>query len=181
MEQIKVIFFLLGSIFAQENSRIASAITEVTVDVPQKTITITQQHIFTASETETDYDLTKKQLKDIIQNQTLSEDLKEFCLQELVFEKAANQLNATIVLSYKKMEDLRSMGLFTTKEGQLSHIHIPDWNISSEQGTLKGKYWYFSVDTPFSFTIDMNTKMNASYKDKLQSLLPVWEELTGAK
>lgn len=181
MEQIKVIFFLLGSIFAQENSRIASAITEVSVDVAQKTITIEQQHIFTASENETDYNFTKTQLKDIIEKRTLSKDLKEFRLKKLEFAKADNKLNATIVLSYQKMEDLRTMGLFTTKEGELSHIEIPDWNIATKQGSLKGKYWYFPVDNPFSFTIDMNAKMNASYKDKLQSLLPVWKKIKEKK
>ncbi|WP_340199420.1 hypothetical protein [Ascidiimonas sp. W6] len=177
MEQIKVIFFLLGSIFAQENSRIASAITQIQVDVVQKTIQIEQQHVFTASESTAAFDRTKAQLKDIIENTKLSEELKNFQLKSLVFSKEADKLNATILLTYKSKEDLRAMGLFTTKEGELSHINIPDWKISTKEGMLKEKYWYFPVDRPFTFTIDMNEKMNASYKDKLQSLLPVWEKM----
>jgi hypothetical protein len=153
MEQIKVIFFLLGSFFAQENCRIASAITEVQVDAPQKIIEIRQQNLFTTLENEAVFKYTQKQFFIIVKQPQLSKELKNFTLKSLDFVKDGRKLHATIKLSYESTEDLKAMGIFTTKEGALSHINVKDWNMASNDGTLNGKYWNFDSGKPFTFKL----------------------------
>lgn len=182
IEKVKVIFFLLGSIFAQENCRIASADTRVTVDVPQKTISIMQENLFTTLENEANYKYTQKQFYEIVKQPKLSKELGNFTLESLDFLKDGKKLHAMIKLRFKSAEDLRYMGLYLSKQkDSLAHVNVKEWKISSEEGTLNDKYWFFDMAKPFTFSFDLNDKMQRKYDDKVSGLLPVYEAIMAWK
>lgn len=150
MVEIKVILFILSSFFALDNTPFIAETAMITVDPKNKSIVIEQQNLFTIIKTENDSTQTKNALTKIL-NQDIT--LSAFKNSEhRLHLNSKGKLDAKITLHYNTDSDLEILSIQKNRAGLFSLINIPDWKISSEEGTLNGSYWNFEIDKPFTIT-----------------------------
>ncbi|MDE0536717.1 hypothetical protein [Tenacibaculum sp. L6] len=175
MEVIKIVFFVLG-VFFGEDSRIGAEKTTVTVNSKEKEVIIVQEGLFALIKNEQDSVQVNSELEKIIARNWRKE-IKSYPSKSCTFHTTEEgNLNAKIILKYPSENVLRDFALDFNKEAkEFSLINIPDWNVETEDGALKGNYWRFSADDSFTFIVTPFKNMPDRFKSVKRSLLPIWE------
>lgn len=155
MEEIKIIFFVLGTFLGSEN-RIAADKTTITIHPETKTILIQQESLFSLIRTREDSSAASRQLSEISRNDAVwRPKLKSYRVKTCeLYNDVTGNLNAKIFLKYSKTEDLKDYGLSFNPEGYFSFISFPEDNLRTNDGRLNGNYWHFDADKPFTFTLE---------------------------
>ncbi|CAM1364109.1 conserved hypothetical protein [Tenacibaculum sediminilitoris] len=175
MEVIKIAFFVLG-VFFGENSRIAAEKTTVSVNPKEQTITIAQENIFTLINNEQDSIQVNTELKKVVARNWRKEIEAYPSKSCIVYVTNEGNLNAKIILNYPSEKMLKDFALgFNQKAKEFSLINIPDWNVETKDGVLKGNYWRFSADDNFTFVVTPFKNMPDKFKSAKRSLRPIWE------
>ena len=159
MEQIKILFFVLGSFFGIEEGRIAAEKTTVTVYPESQEIEIIQENLFTIIQSEKDSTIVVEQWKAIInskeENSSWAKELDNFTVKKLTFSTSNKTIQPHVMLHYSTEKDLRAIGIwYDAAKNQFSINHNPRDNIKTKGGKLEGNYWVFNGDTSFGFTIE---------------------------
>ena len=175
MEVIKIAFFVLG-VFFGENSRIGAEKTTVTVNPKEQKVTIVQENIFALIVKEGDSLQVSSELKKIIARNWRKE-IETYPSKSCTFYVTDNgNLNAKIILNYPSEKELKDFALdFNQETKEFSLINIPDWNVETEDGALKGNYWRFSADDSFTFVVTPFKNMPDKFKSVKRNLKPIWE------
>ncbi|MDE1208261.1 hypothetical protein [Tenacibaculum larymnensis] len=175
MEVIKIAFFVLG-VFFGENSRIGAEKTTVTINPNEQTIIIVQENIFALIANESDSMQVSSELKKVVTRNWRKEIESYPSKSCTLYVTDEGSLNAKITLKYPSEHVLRDFALDFNKEAkEFSLINIPDWNVETEDGVLKGNYWRFSADNSFTFVVTPFKNMPDRFKSVKRSLLPIWE------
>lgn len=175
MEVIKIAFFVLG-VFFGENSRIGAEKTTVTINPNKQTITIVQENIFALIANEADSMQVSLELEKVIARNWRKE-IETYPSKSCTFYVTdKGDLNAKIILKYPSENVLRDFALDFNKEAkEFSLINIPDWNVETEDGGLKGNYWRFSANNSFTFVVTPFKSMPDKFKGAKRNLKPIWE------
>ncbi|MDX8554621.1 hypothetical protein MK851_13440 [Tenacibaculum sp. 1B UA] len=175
MEVIKIVFFVLG-VFFGENSRIGAEKTTVTVNPKEQTVTIVQENIFALIVKEGDSLQVSSELKKIIARNWRKE-IETYPSKSCTFYVTDNDnLNAKIILNYPSEKELKDFALdFNQETKEFSLINIPDWNVETEDGALKGNYWRFNADDNFTFVVTPFKNMPDKFKSAKRSLTSIWK------
>ncbi|MGG6231844.1 hypothetical protein [Tenacibaculum sp. SDUM215027] len=175
MEVIKIVFFVLG-VFFGENSRIGAEKTTVTVNPKEQTVTIVQENIFALIVKEGDSLQVSSELKKVIARNWRKE-IEGYPSKSCTFYVTDDSnLNAKIILNYPSEKDLKDFALdFNHETKEFSLINIPDWNVETEDGALKGNYWRFRADNSFTFVVTPFKNMPDKFKNAKRSLTPIWK------
>lgn len=175
MEVIKIAFFVLG-VFFGENSRIGAEKTTVTINPNEQTIIIVQENIFALIANETDSMQVSSELKKVVARNWRKEIESYPSKSCTLYVTDEGSLNAKITLKYPSENVLRDFALdFNEEAKEFSLINIPDWNVETEDGALKGNYWRFSANNSFTFVVTPFKNMPDRFKGVKRSLLPIWE------
>lgn len=184
MEVIKIIFFVLGSFFGMENSYIIADKTHVTVDPDKRIITIAQENLFTIIRDKRDSIKITNELYRIgnpAAKETRHEWIEEFASYEfktldMISDHEQEKLNANIKLKYNTKEQLKDFAIeYITEENSYAIINIPEWNIETTTGVLKGNFWYFKDE--ISFSLSPAKTMLDEYKKHKKGLYTYWEKI----
>lgn len=159
MEQIKILFFVIGSFFGMEDARIAADKTTVTIDPISRQIEIIQEDLFAVIQSESDTTLVMQQWKFINQpnvpKEAWAKDLDSLSLNDFSLKSSEKSIRPHMIFNYNKPSDLRVMGVwYDAAKNQFSINEIPRQNIKTKQGELAGNYWIFDDASPFSFTLE---------------------------
>lgn len=160
MEQIQIIFFILGSFFGMEEGRIGAAKTTVTIHPHNQEVKIVQEKLFAAIEHESDKTVALEQWDTLFNwqetNSAWATELDSFSHKAVTYKKVNNNTQATITLEYSDQKDLSTMGIWYNKENKKFSVnHIPKQHLKTNDGILEGNYWVFKDDKPFSFTLEL--------------------------
>ncbi|WP_299011312.1 hypothetical protein [uncultured Tenacibaculum sp.] len=175
MEVIKIVFFVLG-VFFGENSRIGAEKTTVTVNSKEKEVVIVQEGLFALIKNERDSIQVNSELERIIAR-NWREEIKAYPSKSCTFHTTKEgNLNATIILNYSSVKDLKNFALeFNEETKEFSLINIPDWNIETRQGELKGNYWKFQGNNEFTFIVTPFKNMPEKLINAKKNLRPILE------
>jgi len=179
MELIKIMFFALGTFFGIENSQIGAEKTTVTIDPNAKTITVIQENLFTLIRHEADSLLISEQLTAILKEASTekSQSPEEGSKSLSFYTSGKDNLNAKIEITYTNHKDLKDYAIDCSEDGSYSLINYPSWKLSTEDGTLKDKYWNFDGDATFEFILEPFKELPAEYEVYKKNLFPMWQEL----
>lgn len=177
MEEIKILFFVLGTFFGNSESRIIADHATVTINPMSKTIEIHQIDLFTILVQREDSLQISSELKEIKgkiiawRPELAVYPVKSYRLTP--GEKGT--LQAKILLHYKSHKDLEDYG-FVLKDGYFSFRTFPDDYIQTDDGKLKDGFWHFSASKPFTFT-QKPQHIAERFKPHTKGLLPIWEKI----
>lgn len=180
MEQIKILFFIVGTFFGVEQSRIISEKTTVTINPEEKTITILQENLIALIKNKSDSLKVQNELKKITQpNQLWSSEFTGYIKKEKEFYISEDKqyLNLSLTLTYTAITDLKAFGIDKNKEGDLSMTNYPKSHTKSADGILGERYWNFEANKPFTFTEEPLTDIPEEYRKFKMSLLPFWKTI----
>ena len=178
MELIKVVFFIIGTYFGVENSRVLAEKTTVMINPEEKTIIILHENVVSLFKNTEDSLKARTELKAITQPQhQWSSEFNDYSKKEKCFfiSDDSRALNSKISLTYVSETDLKAFGIDLNPEGQLSMVNVPESHIKSTDGKLGERYWNFERNRPFTFTIEPFTNIPDKYKSQKKSLLPIWQ------
>ena len=180
MEEIKILFFIVGTFFGVDQSLVISETTTVTINPEEKTIVILQENLISLIQNESDSLKVLAELKLISQPEhQWSSEFKDFSNKAKCFYISDNEktLNSKISLTYKNVTDLKVFGINKNKAGKFSMTNFPKSHIKSTDGKLGERYWNFEANKPFSFTENPLTDMPEEYRKFKKSLLPFWKTI----
>ncbi len=175
MDEIKILFFALGSFFGIDDARITADKTTVIIYPMYREITITQEDLFASIQSESDEKLVLEQWVKIYnwkeKNMAWAEELDNFIFKDCTLTpvKMTTQSHLVLIrphitLKYSQEKDLASMGIwFNADENSFYLNNIPEFNIQSDNGKLEGNYWVFSADDRISFTIEPYLKKTGKF------------------
>jgi hypothetical protein len=179
MEELKIMFFALGSFFGMEDGRIAAEKTTVTVNPLHREVTIIQENLFAVIQLESDAQKVLEQWQKFNnwneKETPWSVELDSFSEKSFFFSQDKKSMEPHLVLRYSSEKELQALGIWYNKEkNQFSINQIPEENIKTKEGNLDGNYWVFDGDSTFSFTVEPFPQMPAPhqiYKQTLESIL----------
>ncbi|REE24356.1 hypothetical protein DFQ09_104127 [Winogradskyella pacifica] len=177
MEEIKILFFVVGTFFGVHQSNIISEKTTVTISPEEKTIIIVQENLMTFIKTESDSINIQNELSKIVHpNHSWSPQLENFPIKEKKFYKSDDKksLNLKLSLTYSTSKDLKIFGINKNNDGKLSMTNFPKSHTTSTDGTLEEPYWNFENDKPFTFTEEPLTDLPEAFQKIKKNLLPFW-------
>jgi len=180
MEEIKILFFIVGTFFGVNQSRVISEKTTVTIDPQEKTITILHENLITLIENESDSLQTKNELEKITQTgSTWSTEFANYPRKEKSFfmSEDSKTLNSKFTLTYSSTTDLKIFGIDKNKDGKFSMTNFPKSHIKSTDGKLDERYWNFEANKPFTFTEEPLIDIPKDYQKFKRSLLPIWKTI----
>ncbi|SHJ09566.1 hypothetical protein SAMN04488096_10849 [Mesonia phycicola] len=174
MEEFKIILFLISTFFGIEGGRVVADKTTVSIYPEKQEVEIIQENLFTVLEEDYNAETVIKQWRKIEEAQTNEnlwrEDLKNFTNKQLIL-RDNKEIKPQIKLTYTNKEDLEELGIWYNEEqSQFSINHLPQEMIKTEEGVLKGNYWYFDANRKFTFTIQPFLKMPEKYKKIKKSI-----------
>ncbi len=181
MEQIKIIFFLLGSFFGIENSRIASDKTTVTIYPEKHKIEIVQENLFTIIQAEKDTALILAQWEQLANRKEnklpWAKELENFTNKNVTIENKEGAIAPRISFNYTDEDDLRALGIwYNNEKKQYSINNIPREHTASENGKLEGNYWIFEGNSKFSFTIEAFIDLPNEFKKSKLAITEIFED-----
>lgn len=180
MEEIKILFFIVGAFFGVNQSNVIAEKTSVTVNPQEKTIVILQENLIAIVRNENDSLNVQNELKQIVQsNNPWSSEFTEYSKKEKHFSisKDSTSLNLKISLTYNSDLDLKAFGIDKNTDGKFSMTNFPKSHTKSADGTLGERYWNFEANKPFTFTEEPFTDIPEEFKIYIKSLLPFWKTL----
>lgn len=180
MEEIKILFFIVGTFFGVNQSSIISEKTTVTIHPEEKIITILHENLISLIKNKSDSLNVKNELEKIVQpNHPWSSELTNYPKKEKIFYSSEDKqaLNLKLTLTYTATKDLKVFGIELNKDGKFSMTNFPKSHTMSEDGTLGERYWNFEANSPFSFTEEPLIDMPEQYLKIKKSVLPIWNTL----
>lgn len=177
MEEIKILFFIVGTFFGVDQSRIIAESTTVTIDPEEKTITILQEDLISLIRDESDSLKVQNELTKITQTtHPWSSELTGFTKKHKNFYSAEDEktLNLELRFTYTSPNDLSVFGIHVNNDGNFSMTNFPKSHLSSTDGTLGERYWVFDANQSFSFTEAPLTDLPDEYLEIKKSLLLYW-------
>jgi hypothetical protein len=182
MEVIHVIFFSLGTFFGIDNSRMIADSVVVTIDFEQQQIIVKQPQVDVLLLQESDSLLIARQLRAIYPADRstahwlpATDDYRWRTIEFSSFPER-DSLSVTIELAYTEPEDLTLFGIDHQPEaGTYSIRNIPDWQIESTNGELRGDFWYFRDRA--TFTMKPVLKLPPNLPIERRSLVSWWEAI----
>ncbi len=171
MQQINILFYVLGSFFGIVDNKIAADKTTVIIHPQSQEIEIIQEDLFTIIQSEKDTFLVIKQWNNIIEGEKVAwtNELENFTSKNLTINKQNDRIQPHLKLSYSNENELRLFGIwYNIEKNQFSINQVPNDNIQTKNGKLNGNYWVFNGDSTFSFTIEPFLQLPDIYqKNKL--------------
>ena len=177
MEEIKILFFVVGTFFGVHQSNIISEKTTVIVNPQEKTIVIRQENLVTFIKTESDSLNIQNELSKFVHpNQSWSSELKNFSVKEKEFYKSDDHksLHLKLSLTYSTLKDLKVFGIDMNNDGTFSMRNFPKSHTKSTDGFLEEPYWNFEADQPFTFTAEPLTDLPEAFQKLKTKVLPFW-------
>lgn len=191
MNEIKILFFALGSFFGMDDARITADKTTVLIYPKEKQIEIIQEDLFALIQSEKDERLVLEQWDKIYKwkekHTAWAKELDNFTFKDfkLTPVKMTTQTYLVLIrphlsLKYTHEKDLASMGIwFNAAKNKFYLNNIPEDNIQSSNGKLEGNYWVFDAEDRISFTIEPYLKKIDKFKNSripLKKLLRKYKE-----
>lgn len=179
MEEINILFYVLGSFFGLTDNRIAADKTTVILYPKSQEIEIIQENLFTIIQSSKDTAYVVNQWETIIdeKNNEWTQELNGFGNKSLKIDTTNDQIITHIRFSYTDENDLRLFGIwYNSEKNQFSINHIPNETIKSKDGSLNGNYWIFKDKSTFSFTLEPFLQLAENYKRnkvKLEKILQI--------
>ena len=180
MEEIKILFFIVGAFFGVNQSQIVAEKSTVTINPEEKTILILQENLISVVQKESDsISLTAELLKisDLETQWTSEFDTYSKKEKEFYTSEENKALNLKLTLTYSKNEDLAAYGIYLNKDGEFSMTNFPKYHMSTTDGILNDRYWNFKADQPFTFTLEPLTDLPEKYNAFIKSLFPIWKTI----
>ena len=180
MDEIRILFFIVGTFFGINQSNVIAEKTTVTINPQEKTIVILQANLIAIIRNESDSLHVQNELEKIVQsNQPWSSEFKNFTKKEKKFyiSKDSKSLNLKLTFTYSETADLKAFGIDKNKDGKFSMTNFPKSHTKSADGTLGERYWNFEANKPFTFTEEPFTDIPEEFKIYIKSLLPFWKTL----
>lgn len=180
MEQIKILFFIAGTFFGVDQSRIIAEKTTVTINPQEKTIVILQENLVSLIKNEGDSLKVQNELEKIKQpNQSWSSEFKDYSKKEKDFYIAVDDqtLNLKLTLNYTSAKDLKAFGIDINKDDKFSMTNFPKSHTKSTDGKLGERYWVFETNNSFTFTEEPLTDMPEEFKIYKRNLLSFWKNI----
>lgn len=180
MEEIKILFFVIGTFFGINQSNIIAEKATVTVDPEAKTITVLQENLISIIQNESDSLNVMNELEKITQpNYPWSSEFANFSKKEKCFfiSEDTQTLNLKLTLTYTTANDLKTFGINKNSDGKFSMTNFPKAHTKSTDGILGERYWNFEANKPFTFTEEPLTEMPEKYQKFLMNLLPYWKSI----
>ena len=180
MEEIKILFFVVGTFFGINQSGVIAETTTVTINPEAKTITIQHENLVSFIQKESDSLQIQNELEKIVQtNQPWSSEFEDYTKKEKHFYSSEDgkTLNSKLTLTYSSTSDLKAFGIDKNNDGKFSMTNFPKSHIKSTDGELGERYWNFESGKSFSFTEEPLTDLPEEYKAYKKSLLPFWKAL----
>lgn len=177
MNEIKLLFFALGSFFGIEGGRIAADKVTVRIYPQEQKVEIVQENLFALIQSENDKAVVLKQWDSIYnwqENKTpWAKALDGFPVKNLKFTsvKKTSQTHSIsirpcLTFKYNHEKDLSCMGIwFNPEKNEFYLNHIPEYNTKSKKGRLEGNYWAFNADDNIVFTIEPFLNKNDAFKN----------------
>lgn len=170
MNKIEIIFYILASFFEVGNPRIAAENTTITIFPDKKEILINQKNLFAIIQSSEDKENVIKEWNIITnpKNNKLqwSALLKNYSKKKLSVSFKNDEIQTEITLKYDNFKDLEVLGIwYNQNENIFSINHIPELNITTNDGKLIGNYWQFSADQQFNFSMKSNFNLPERYQD----------------
>ncbi|GHC57295.1 hypothetical protein [Ulvibacter litoralis] len=170
MEQIKILFYVLGSFFGTENAQIASDSTTVTIYPEKQQIEIVQEGLFTMIQPSQDTAIVMKQWDDIShwkeRGGSWAKELDSLTNKSFNIKTVHQKIQPNITLTYSNESELRPLGIWYNEEKkEFSINYIPQQNVKTESGVVEGNYWVFKADRPFSFSLEPFVEIPEEYLD----------------
>lgn len=177
MEEIKIVFFVLGTLFGNDHSRIAAEKATVTIDPEARTIAIVQEDLFAFIRTEEDSLSVRRELTKMIKGEVIwRPELADYPTKRYqVYVGDNGTLNARVLLEYNTNEDLEACGLHVNPKGFFSMTDFPEDNLRTKDGRLRGRYWQFDTGEPFTFSLEPNGDIPEEIQVYKKKLLPLME------
>lgn len=180
MEQIKILFFVIGAFFGVEQSGIIAEKSTVTIDPQEKTITILQENLVALIQNENDSLKIRNELSKITEiNHTWNSEFNDYLKKEKSFyiSEDTTSLNLKLTLTYNTDKDLKAFGINKNKEGKFSMTNFPKSHVKSTDGKLGERYWNFESNKPFTFSEEPLTDIPLEYQKFKRSVLPIWKTI----
>ncbi|MBU2919733.1 hypothetical protein KO504_00135 [Winogradskyella psychrotolerans] len=180
MEEIKILFFVIGTFFGIHQSNIIAEKATITINPEAKTITVLQENLISIIQNESDSLKVKSELENIIQpNYPWSSEFANYSKKEKYFfiSEDTQTLNLKLTLTYKTTNDLKAFGINKNNVGKLSMTNFPKAHTKSTDGILGERYWNFNADAPFTFTEEPLTDIPTEYEIHKKSVLPFWKTI----
>jgi len=177
MNEIKLLFFVLGTFFGIEDGRIAANKTTVRIYPQEQEVEIVQENLFALMQSEKDETIVLEQWDSIYnwqENKTpWVKALNDFPVKDLKFTpvKMTTETHQVLIrpdltLKYNHENDLSCMGIwFNAEKNEFYLNQIPEYNIKSENGKLEGNYWVFSASDDISFTMEPFLNRSDAFQD----------------
>ncbi|QKX03484.1 hypothetical protein HN014_00640 [Aquimarina sp. TRL1] len=155
MLEVKIAFFVIGAFFGMQNARIVAEKTVVTLHPEQQLIEFEQQNLYAVLMRKEDSLLLNEEWKilNTPENRSWVKEVSDKDTAVLEFRKEDKSITAYIAFTYSEEKVLQPFGLYKNKEGKWCIKNIPDWNIESKEGTLKGGYWVFDAQQKIRFSV----------------------------
>ncbi len=162
MEQLKIVFFVISTFLGIENGQILATSTTVNISPDQKEVLIIQENLCSIIRDESSKTAIINEWNQIKTQQdsaiTWATDLKDFNKKSLKIQRINDVFTTTMSLTYTNESQLRAMGIwFNEEKNEFSINEVPQFNISTDQGTLDGNYWRFNGEE-FTFKMEPFTK-----------------------
>lgn len=182
MNEIKILFFALGSFFGMDDARITADKTTVVIYPKEQEIEIIQEDLFVLIQSKRDERLVLEQWDKIYKwkekHTAWVKELDNFVVKDFKLSPVKMTTQTYLVLirphltfKYTKEKDLESMGIwFNADKNKFYLNNIPEDNIQSDYGKLEGNYWVFNADDRISFTIEPYLKKTDKFKNSRTSL-----------
>ncbi|GAA4244857.1 MULTISPECIES: hypothetical protein [Winogradskyella] len=180
MEEIKILFFVIGTFFGIHQSNIIAEKATITINPEAKTITVLQENLISIIQNESDSLKVKSELKNITQpNYPWSSEFANYSKKEKYFfiSEDTQTLNLKLTLTYTTANDLKAFGINKNNDGKFSMTNFPKAHTKSTDGVLGERYWNFEANKPFTFTEEPLTQMPEKYQKFQMNLLPFWKTL----
>lgn len=114
MQQINILFYVLGSFFGIVDNKIAADKTTVIIHPQSQEIEIIQEDLFTIIQSEKDTFLVIKQWNNIIEGEKVAwtNELENFTSKNLTINKQNDRIQPHLKLSYSNENELRLFGIW---------------------------------------------------------------------
>lgn len=191
MNEIKILFFALGTFFGIDDAQITADKTTVLIYPKEQEIEIIQEDLFALIQSESDERLVLEQWDKIYnwkeKHTAWAKELDNFTFKDFKLTPVKMTAQTYLVLirpqlkfEYTKEKDLESMGIwFNADKNKFYLNNIPEHNIQCDYGKLEGIYWVFNANDRISFTIEPYFKKTDKFKNSRIPLKKVLRKYKG--
>lgn len=153
MDEIKIFFIIIGTLFMREQPSLVAEKAIIHVDPIQKTISIEQKNLLSTTEIE-DVAKTEEFLK--LKNQKLHwvKELESFSNKSYEIKENNGQISIFIHFSYSDPKDLNSLSIGHS-DGQYAVFQEEKLEVISGKSSISAPYVLFKDDEAFSYSVSI--------------------------